>query len=277
MVASRLIRIVPGRGCVHSRCDLVCAGPAWPAARARLVARRRMAAQRRREVRDPARPTVTRLGHTLRSLPLLTAIGLVAACAPAHQDDDAPAAAAATAVADLPGFDQPAQPAEADDMHVFDPYIGRFRSKTMRDEQRRTDVHYFVEYQWFDVNRSIVRFRVTTVYADDGSEVLNAEGFYGHDPFSGRLYAFAAFPWGASGFGAVGEFDRTSHRRATWARSMTADGVTLVRDVFEVVDPDTWSDVTWVRAGADREWRIVYQDTFTRVPAAGPGTGIGSL
>ncbi len=203
------------------------------------------------------------LGLAIRS----AAIALPTACAPADGPARTPANGEARAA--FPGWDRPAQIASAEDMRVFDPYIGRFRSKTMRDEQRSTVFHYFVEYRWFDADTTIVRFRVSTVYADDGSEVVNAEGFYGHDPFEQHIYALAAFPWGVTGFGAVGEFDRTTHRRVTWARSMTDRVVTHVRDVFEVVDANTWTDVTWIRTGPEDEWRIVYQDTFTRVESIG--------
>jgi hypothetical protein len=156
------------------------------------------------------------------------------------------------------------QRATADDMHVFDPYIGRFRSKTFHDDASGKAFHYVVEYRWFGAQQSIVEFTVST--AVEGKQTLNARGFYGYDPFNQRLYATAAFSSGVSGFGSVGEFDRKTRRRVTWARSRGPDGpTTYVRDAFEVVDENAWKDVTSVREGEQGEWRVVYEDTFTRI------------
>jgi hypothetical protein len=158
------------------------------------------------------------------------------------------------------------QPASPEDIHIFDPYIGRFQSKQFHDAQRGTDLRYLVEYAWFDSTHAIVRFSVSTLYLDDGTRTVNAEGFYGYDPFAGRLYTFGAFSSGLTGFGAVGEFDRTTGRRVTWARSRGQDGVTTwVRDAFELVDPDTWTDVTSIRRSDGGDWRVVYRDRFTRI------------
>jgi len=163
---------------------------------------------------------------------------------------------------------QTPQAATAKDMQVFEPYIGRFRSRAFHDDDRGLDLHYFVEYRWVDSAHSVVRFRVWTRYAD-GTEVPGAEGYYGYDPFHDRLYVLGVFA-GTTGFGAVGEFDPSTRRRVTWARSWGADGVTTyVRDAFEVVDGDRFNDVTLVRRGEDGPWQVVYRDTFTRVGASG--------
>lgn len=157
------------------------------------------------------------------------------------------------------------QHATADDMHVFDPYIGRFRSKTFEDEESGKTFHHVVEYRWFDALRSVVEFTVSTVVGED-AERVNSRGFYGYDPFHEQLYVIAALTQGGSGFGTVGEFDRATRRRVTWARSRTPDGRTMhVRDAFEVVDENSWKDVTSVREGEEGEWRVVYRDTFTRI------------
>lgn len=158
------------------------------------------------------------------------------------------------------------QRASADDVRVLDPYIGRFRSKTFRDQESGKTLHYVVEYEWFDANRSIAKFTVSTVVDGTGKETINGQGFYGYDPFEERLYVFGAFTSGMSGFGSVGELDRRTHRRVTWARSRNPAGVTVyVRDAFEVVDQDTWKDVTSIREGETGEWKVVYTDTFTRI------------
>jgi len=156
--------------------------------------------------------------------------------------------------------------AAPEDIHVFDPYIGRFRSRLHHDSDLGRDLHYVVEYAWFDSTESIVRFSVSTAYVAGGDSTVNAAGFYGYDPFAQRLYVFGVFGGGMTGFGAVGVFDRGSGRRETWARSRGPDGVTThVKDLFELVDGDTWSDVTSVRRGPEGPWQVVYRDTFVRI------------
>ena len=197
--------------------------------------------------------------------PVRTALGillLLLACAP--PSETVPDSTPTSDPAGWAAWGGAPQTAEPEDIRVFEPYIGRFRSPTRQDPNRGA-IYFAVHYRWFDTRRSIVHFRVTTVREDDGSETVNAEGFYGHDPFQGHLYAFGAFTWGATGFGAVGSFDPSTRARTTWARSISGGEVTWVRDEFEIVDQDTWTDVTWTRTGEDGEWQKVYEDTFTRV------------
>lgn len=158
------------------------------------------------------------------------------------------------------------QRATPDDIHVFDPYVGRFTSKQLRDEESGKTFHYVAEYAWFDTNHAIVKFTISVVNEASGMQAITAQGFYGYDPFEERLYVFGAFTTGSSGFGSVGEFDRKTHRRVTWARSKAPDGTTIhVRDSFEIVDFDTWQDVTSIQQGDDGPWKVVYEDTFTRI------------
>ena len=137
---------------------------------------------------------------------------------------------------------------------------------TMHDEAVGKDFHYIVEYSWFDTAHTIVKFTVSTLYVGDERASVNADGFYGYDPFNQRLYTFGAFASGMTGFGAVGSFDRGTGKRITWARSQGPDGVTTyVRDSFESVDADTWTDVTSIWRSDGDGWRVVYRDTFTRI------------
>jgi hypothetical protein len=157
------------------------------------------------------------------------------------------------------------QPAQASDMQLFEPYIGTFQSRSFHDDEQNKDFHYLVEYRWFDAGHSIVKFSVRTVVPVDGKDVVNGEGYYGYDAFAGRLYAYAFFTAGMSGFGGVSEFDPKTHRRVTRAHSLGADGhATEVRDEFELVDAQTWKNTTYVsREGGP--WQQVYSDTFTRL------------
>jgi len=157
------------------------------------------------------------------------------------------------------------QRATPEDIHVFDPYIGRFQSKTFHDDSTGRAYHFVVEYRWFDAAQRIVRFSVKTVVPDEGREIEGGVGFYGYDPFHERLYASAFFPNGTTGFGGVSEFDRRTHARVTLARSQNPDGAFIeVRDAFEVIDADTWKNTTSVSRDGG-EWKVVYEDTFRRL------------
>ena len=158
------------------------------------------------------------------------------------------------------------QHATPEDMHVFDPYIGRFAAAPFAEDVSGDTIHFEVEYAWFDGARTIVKLTVARVRDRDGAATPLTEGFYGYDPFHERIYAVAAFTWGETGFGTVGEFDRTTHRRVTRARSRDANGVTTeVRDAFEIVGADAWRNVTSVRSGDETAWRVVTDEVFTRI------------
>lgn len=202
-----------------------------------------------------------RLACAGRACLILWSIGVAGGCQGRPRPDHPPAAAALEF-----GTDSTPRPARAEDIHVFDPYIGQFQSMRWHDPDLGKDLLYRVEYSWFDSSRSIVRFRVSTEYLDGSTTLTNAEGFYGYDPFNRRLYTFGVFGSGMTGFGAVGSFDRTTGHRVTWARSKGPDGVTTwVRDAFRMMDPDSWTDETSIRREGTDDWLVVYRDTFTRV------------
>lgn len=158
------------------------------------------------------------------------------------------------------------QTATSDDIHIFDPYIGRFRTRPDTAASGAQASHFVVEYAWFDTGKTIVRFTVTSVDEATSSETILTEGFYGFDPFHDQLYTFAAFSWSATGFGSVGEFDRTTGHRVTWARSRNPDGTTTwVRDAFDVIDASSWRNVTSVRQSPQEAWKVVNDEVYVRI------------
>jgi hypothetical protein len=159
----------------------------------------------------------------------------------------------------------PPQPSVADDIHVFDPYIGTFRTGLQHDSVTGRSWYFTVTYEWFDTPRSIVRYTVTMVEPDSTRSTVLSTGFYGYDGFGRRLFVFGAFRAGQVGFGSVERFDRQTFARTTWAQSMQPDGtVQYVRDHFEVIDADSWHNWTEVHSG-DGAWRTVVDEIFTRV------------
>jgi hypothetical protein len=157
------------------------------------------------------------------------------------------------------------QHATADDLRLFDRYIGSFRSQVNKFDDGTTEYFNKIVYTWFDHDKTIVKFTVATVIPSLDRVIVTAEGFYGYDPFDKRLYVFGAFTNGTTGWGSIGEFDRDTGVRVVWAQSVNADGVvTHVRDAFEPIDTDSWRNRTSIRLGDETDWNLVYEETFTR-------------
>lgn len=175
--------------------------------------------------------------------------------------------ASPTIAQELP-FDPDTGPrsATAGDIRIMEPYIGIFRSPTTPNEQFGEPTYYEVTYRWVDEGRTSVAVRVTTNGAESATEHSFLEGFYGFEPVDKRLFAVAVFSWGGAGIADVGEFDHDTGHRVVHAHAPGPDGTVIhIRDVFDVVDSNTWRDRTYTRVGEDGEWTKVYEDVFTRV------------
>jgi hypothetical protein len=158
------------------------------------------------------------------------------------------------------------QRASADDLHVFDPYIGRFRGATQRDEASGREFYFTVEYAWFGAGQRVVRYRVAVTVVNEPDERILSEGYYGYDPFNERLYVLGVFASGVTGFGAIGEFDRATHHKSTWACQIDSAGNrSFVRDSTEVINADSWRNVTRVRQGPAGDWVVVTDEIMTRM------------
>jgi len=158
------------------------------------------------------------------------------------------------------------QIAKPDDMKIFEPYIGTFRSGSKLFDDSEIEYYFTVTYQWFDKGKTIVKYTVAMEIPEQGRTLVNSEGFYGYDPFNQNLYVFGAFTRGMTGWGAVGKFDHESGNRETWAKSMGPDNVvTHVRDTFQYIDADHWLNRTFIRQDEAGEWKIVVEDDYTRV------------
>lgn len=181
------------------------------------------------------------------------------------------AAAAATAAlwcATSVAADESApQRATAADMQMlFAPIIGVFRSPDYLYDDGKTEHHFRISYEWFNPEKTVVKFTVVTVIPSLSRTITSSEGFYWFDPVRRRIAVFGAFARGTIGTGAIGQFDHMSRKHSIWATTTEADGtVTHVRDAFEVIDGNSWRNVTTVRSGDDEEWKVVHEGTYNRV------------
>ena len=158
------------------------------------------------------------------------------------------------------------QAASPEDMRIFEPYIGTFRSESKLFDDSEIEYYFTVSYQWFDQAKTIVKYTVAMEIPAQNRTVINSEGFYGYDPFNENLYVFGAFSQGMTGWGTVGKFDHESGARETWAKSMNPEGVvTQVKDTFQRIDSDHWSNRTFLRSGVETEWKPVVEDDYSRV------------
>ncbi|MEP1097501.1 MAG: hypothetical protein ABJG78_20460 [Cyclobacteriaceae bacterium] len=156
------------------------------------------------------------------------------------------------------------QKASAKDISIFDSFIGRFRSKSRFSENLKKNIHFILEYQWFDSQKTTVKLRLSYIIEETGKETVHSEGFYGFDPTMSRLYLMQTYASGVISFGGLEEFDIKTGRRLVRARSVNQQGnLNHVKDEFEVVDKDTWKNKMY--SLEDDEWKVTYEDTFTRI------------
>ncbi|MDX1556691.1 MAG: hypothetical protein R3212_11740, partial [Xanthomonadales bacterium] len=158
------------------------------------------------------------------------------------------------------------QPATPQDLEIKGPFIGQFRGSTRVFDDGETEYHFVLHYDWWDQEKSVVKYTVNMVIPSQDRSLLRSEGFYGFDRFTGQLMVFGVFSGGMIGQGYIGQFDHQAGTHEIWARSMDAEGVvTWVRDGFEVIDENRWRNRTMMRRGEETGWQEVHQDTYTRI------------
>lgn len=162
-------------------------------------------------------------------------------------------------------IDGPPQMATAEDMALFQPYIGRFRSEDRIFDDSEIRYHFEVDYAWYDRLRSIVRYELAMVIPEQERRREVGSGFYYLDRVNNRIGVFGAFPDGRVGSGTMGAFDRATSARTVWVNGVGPDGsITQVHDHFEVIDEDSWRNVTHIRQG-EGEWQQISSGVYSRV------------
>ena len=165
-------------------------------------------------------------------------------------------------------IDGPSQSATVDDMALFSPYIGRFRSEDKTSDEG-TIFFYEIHYGWYDRGHTIVSYELTLVVPSQDRRVGIGDGYYYFDRVNNRIGVFGVFPDGRTGLGAMGEFERDTGTRTVWVTGIGRDGVqTQVRDYFEVIDENSWRNATHIRQG-EEDWRQIGSDIYTRIEENG--------
>lgn len=194
--------------------------------------------------------------------------GLVVAAVTLAMSEIVAAHNAASAASPAPQEVEDPQPQSAseEDMQVFAPYIGRFRSEPQRRPSDGAAYHFTVEYSWYDQPQTIVAYKLAMVVPGEEAVTSIGEGFYYFDRVSEHIAVVGVFRDGRSGAGLIGEFDRETHERTVWVTG-TAPGQPPValRDGFELLDEDRWRNVTQVRPPGSNEWRTVSDSVYTRL------------
>ena len=106
-------------------------------------------------------------------------------------------------------IDGPPQSAAVEDMAVFEPYIGRFRSEDKTSDEGPS-FFYEIDYRWYDRGHTIVSYALILVVPSQDRRVGIGDGYYYVDRINGRIGVFGVFPDGRTGLGALGEFDRVT-------------------------------------------------------------------
>ena len=161
------------------------------------------------------------------------------------------------------------QSASPEDLEIKAPFIGSFRGSSDVFDDGKTEFYFVLRYDWWDKDRSFVKYTVSMVIPSQDRSLLRSEGIYGFDRSQQRLYVFGIFSGGMTGRGFIGQFDKSAGTHEIWASSVGPDGVvTWVKDSFEVIDEDHWRNRTLMRRGEETEWRQAHEDTYTRMETA---------
>ena len=159
------------------------------------------------------------------------------------------------------------QSAVAEDMALFEPYIGLFRSQDYTRQSDGARFHFTIDYSWYDVAKSIVAYRIEMVIEGDDMVREIGEGFYFFDRIESRIGVIGMFRDGRSGRGHMGEFDRRTHARTVWVTGTSPRQPPIeVRDSFELIDENSWRNVTRISSGGEAaEWRVISDSVYTRI------------
>lgn len=156
------------------------------------------------------------------------------------------------------------QTAEAADMALFEPFIGRFASDD-KTSAAGTEYRFIVEYDWYDTKKTVVKYTLEIEFTEQNDIRPIGEGYYRFDPVSGRIAVVGVFRDGRSGAGFMTPFDVKSGSREVRIRTVLPGGnAGEVRDTFWVIDQNSWGNRTFMRSG-DAPWRQVSEDVYHRV------------
>lgn len=156
--------------------------------------------------------------------------------------------------------------AAAEDMAIFDHYVGRFRSEDKVFDNSETTYFFVIDYRWYDRGKTIIAYSLERHIPSMDRIDRIGDGFYYLDRRDARIGVFGVFPDGRVGAGSMGEFDGESGARAVWVDAISPNGQPVeVHDAFSLVDADHWRNVTHIRR-EDGDWQEIGRDIYTRLP-----------
>lgn len=219
--------------------------------------------------------SLRQLGAILK--PTIGLIKILAATSGCHtfdkEQDSPPIADAARvqtkAAVEAPISEQAPSRATAEDMALFVPYIGRFRSESYNDGNEGR-FYFVIDYRWYDTRKRIVAYTLEQIFLDKQESRAVGDGFYCYDSLNQKIGVFGAFPDGRTGSDTMGRFDRNNHSRTVWIVGTAPDRPPVeVRDHFEIIDGNSWRNITRIRPKGSKEpWREISNDVYTRISPA---------
>ena len=156
------------------------------------------------------------------------------------------------------------QTADATNMALFEPFIGRFASDD-KTTAEGTAYRFIIDYDWYDTKKTVVKYTLEIEFLEQNDIRPIGEGYYRFDPLTGRIAVVGVFRDGRSGAGFMTPFDvKTGSREVRIRTALPGGNAGEVRDTFWVIDQDTWGNRTFMRSG-DAPWRQVSEDVYRRV------------
>lgn len=156
------------------------------------------------------------------------------------------------------------QESTAEDMSLFEPYIGTFRGETYTADSG-TEFYFTIKYEFYDRNKTVVRYSLQTHLPQSNEVRPLGEGFYMWDVFTSRIKVVGVFRDGRIGSGFMSPYDAETGAREVRIHASNPDGsMTEVRDTFWLIDKNSWGNKTYI-SNDGTPWQAVSEAVYTRV------------
>ncbi|MEP5613431.1 MAG: hypothetical protein ABJP45_14360 [Cyclobacteriaceae bacterium] len=164
------------------------------------------------------------------------------------------------------GLEVVGQDASPEDMRMFDSFIGTWKGKSFKSRDDR-NLHFLIEYEWFDRTKTICGLKIIQVNEDDGNTIQTMQGYYGFDPRQKRIFHYIFSATGGTGFGTLLEFDAKNGSRANAmvARMNQASDLQQMRDRFRLIDEESFENKAYVWQPDSKEWKMMNQGIYKKI------------
>lgn len=141
--------------------------------------------------------------------------------------------------------------------------IGTWVAKDVKMDKNGRRLQFGYELQWFDLNQSIAKMVITTIY-EDGEILTIWEGFKRWDAKENKIIYNG---YSRNGRVAEGYIKKESESvLKTYYTGNMQDGTKVfIEDVATFLDPLHFDSVTNLRINGEQEWKVLNTDHWVKV------------